>query len=102
MKFIQILINFPGAEKPYVLGCVFNRIGWHDEAADADVVEIVIADSLKRNDGALDLFCSDGIHRRIGATLLATAVMEYQIVDVSAPGMPVQEMPATAELLDAT
>ena len=101
MKFVQILINFPGADKPYVLGCAFDDDDWRHLPDDADLLDGWMADNLERNVGALDLLCSDGIHRRIGATLLATAIMEYQIVEMPAQEMPVQEMPAAEEMRDA-
>ena len=83
MKFIQIKCNFPGAEKSYVIGAGFDRSAWHDEAADADVLAALVADILKRNDGALDLLCSDGVQRRIGSGLMKNAIIEYQVVEIA-------------------
>ena len=83
MKFIQIKCNFPGAEKAYVVGSAFDRSAWHDEAADAEVLAALVEDILKRNDGALDLLCSDGVHRRIGSSLMQNAIIEYQVVEIA-------------------
>lgn len=92
MKFIQIEINLPGAEKPYVLGGVFDDSEWRPYPGSADLLDGWMSHRLEQNAGALDLLCSDGVHRRIGSALLAQAIVQYRIVEMPAPEMAAEEM----------
>ena len=65
-----------------MIGAVFDRSCWHDQASDAEALGGVMTDILELNAGALDLLCSDGIRRRIGAGLMAQAIIEYQVIEM--------------------